>query len=98
MHMPFAATVENESMIEEIRELFQTLLVPQLEGIKGEVKAVNTRIDALDIKFDTKIDALETRLDTRIDALETRLDTRIDALETKLDTRIDALETKLDAR
>ena len=37
--------------------------MPQLEGIKGELKAVNTRIDALDSTLGAKIDALNTKVE-----------------------------------
>ena len=42
-------------MIEEIRELFQNLIAPQLESIKGDIKA-------LDVKIDTKTDALDAKI------------------------------------
>ena len=33
-------------VIEQIRELFKTLIAPQLEGIKGAIRALDAKFDA----------------------------------------------------
>jgi len=33
-------------MIEQIKELFQNFIAPQLEGIKGDIRALDARFDA----------------------------------------------------
>jgi len=73
-------------MIEEIRDLFQNLIAPQLESIKGDIRA-------LDAKFDSKIEALDAKIDFKFDTL----DAKIDALDVRLGARIDALDTKLES-
>jgi hypothetical protein len=101
MHMPFAATVENEPMIEEIRELFQTILVPQLEGIKGELKAVNTRIDALETKLDARIETLDAKIggiDTKVESYRRELVAEIRRVEDTLSADFVRIESKVDVR
>ena len=42
-------------MIEQIKELFQNFIAPQLEGIKGDIRA-------LDAKFDAKFETVDAKL------------------------------------
>lgn len=85
-------TMEKQ-MLEDIKELFQAFIAPQLEGIKGDIRALDTKITALDTKVDTKISALDTKIDTKIAALDMKIDTKIDSL----DTKIDSLDTKIES-
>jgi phage host-nuclease inhibitor protein Gam len=91
-----------QTMIESIRELFQNFIAPQLESIKGEIKALDSRfearIDALDSKFEARIDALDTKFVARIDALDAKFEARIDTLDAKfetLDTKVGSFRTEL---
>jgi hypothetical protein len=59
-------------MIEEIRDLLQNFIAPQLEGIKGDIRT-------LDAKFEAMIGALDAKIDTKIGALDTKIDTKIGA-------------------
>jgi hypothetical protein len=49
----FAPTMDKQSMIEEIRELFQNFIGPQLESIKGELKGVDSKITSVDWKIES---------------------------------------------
>ena len=74
-------------MIDEIRELFQTLIAPRLASIEGELKAVHSRIDAMDSKFEAKIDALDSKFEGKFDALNTTigfLDGKIESFRREL--------------
>ena len=44
-------------MLEDIKELFQAFIAPQLEGIKGDIRALDTKID-------TKIGAVDTKMES----------------------------------
>ena len=37
-----------KKMIEEIKELFQSFIAPELEGIKGDLRAIDAKLDALE--------------------------------------------------
>lgn len=93
-------------MIEEIKELFQSFIAPQLEGIKGDIRA-------LDAKLDAKIDGVDAKiggLDAKIGALDVRVESyrrellaeirRVEqgtyAIERTLSTDFVRLEQKLD--
>jgi hypothetical protein len=94
-------------MIDDIRELFQTLIAPRLAGIEGELKAVNTRIDALDFKigtvdskFESKFDALTSTigfLDGKLDSFRRELSAEIRRVDEKLSAEIRRVEETLSA-
>ncbi len=67
---------------EKIPTWIKQVLMPELNEIKGELKSVNTRIDALNEKIDTKI----TALDGKIDSLDERMKTRMTGLDGKIDS------------
>jgi hypothetical protein len=89
-------------MIESIRELFQNFIAPQLESIKGEIKALDSnfeaRIDALDAKFetlDTKVGSFRTELLAEIRRVEGVLSADFVRLEEKVDLRLANMDTQL---
>lgn len=72
-------------------------------ALRGEIRRLDDKIDALEGRLNSKIDSVEARLVGKIDALAGRLDGeiealngRIDALDAHLNGRIDALGGKLD--
>src|SRR5687767_5423109 len=96
--------MERQPMIEDIRELFQTLLVPQLEGIKGELKAVNTRIDSLDMKadsfrreFSAEIRRVDEKLSAEIRRVEDTLSSDFVRIETNVDVRLVAMDQRIES-
>ena len=87
-------------MASKVPVWIQRFLLPELEAIKGELKAINTRIDSLR----TSVEEMDRRLTTKIEELEKRVtmeikatNTRIDALEKRFDIleRLAIIETKL---
>jgi uncharacterized protein YicC (UPF0701 family) len=73
------------SVYESVRQAIGDILAPQLEEIKGELKAVRSEIGRLD----AKIDNVDAKVTARIDGLDAKLSARIDGLDGKLSTRID---------
>ena len=102
MLLPFALTMDTP-MIEEIRELFQNFIAPQLESIKGEIKGLDSKIGALDSKIvnldkkiDWMIDSLRRELLAEIRRVEEVLSTDFVRLEEKVDLRLANVDTKLE--
>jgi hypothetical protein len=89
--------------IEQIRELFQTLIAPQLEGIKGDIRALDAKFDA---KFETvriKIDGVDSKVESyrrellaEIRRVEEVLPTDFVRLEEKMDLRLGSMNEKLE--
>jgi len=71
--------------------------LPELESIKGELKAINTRIEELDKGIESLRNEMIARFETvncRIDSLDKRLDVteRLAAIEAKLREHDEALK------
>ena len=84
-------------MIEEIRELFQNFIAPQLESIKGDIKALDSKIGNLDTKIDWKIESLRREFLAELRRVEEVLSTDFVRLEEKVDLRLANVDTKLAA-
>jgi len=78
----------------------QRILLPEFESIRGELKAVNARIDALKISMEE----MDRRLTSQIQSLRNEMiakfetvNSRIDSLEKRLDVaeRLAVIEAKL---
>ncbi len=96
---------QTREMAEKIPGWLERVLLPQISEVKGELKAINARMDGefravhSEIsRLDEKIDSVDAKLTTRIDAVESNLTTRIDSVESRLTTRIDALDVKLSTK
>jgi hypothetical protein len=83
-----------QPMIEEIRELFQNFIAPQLESIRGEIKAIDARIGALDFKLEAKIETL----DTKVESFRRELLSEIRRVEEVLSADFVRLEERVDLR
>ncbi len=72
----------------------------RLTLIEGDLRGLDDKTEALDMRLSTRIEALDTRLSTRIDTLEVRLGDKIEALDLRLsariDDKIDALDLRMD--
>ncbi|MCG2737502.1 MAG: hypothetical protein L6282_14050, partial [Candidatus Methanoperedenaceae archaeon] len=69
--------------MEKIPSWIERLLLPKLNTIEGELKAINTSIDSLDEKIDIKIDSLRNEMKSGFTGLNYRFE--------KVDERIDSL-------
>jgi hypothetical protein len=93
--------MEKDRMIEDIKDLLQTIIAPQLEGIKGDIRALDTKIGALDSKTDFKFDLLEARIgavDTKVDSFRREVLAEVHRVESTLSSEFVRLEEKVDLR
>jgi len=67
------------SVYDDAKKAIQDLLSPEIQEIKGELRAVNTRVDALGKNMELQFRAINQRFDDLIDRLELRK--RIENLE-----------------
>lgn len=74
--------------VEKVPSWIKQVLMPELNEMKGELKAIHTRIDSVE----TQIGSLRNETKSEISRIEEKIDTRI----TSLDERITSLrnETK----
>ncbi len=90
---------------EKIPSWIEMLLLPSLNEIKGELKAVNARIDSLDermntrmVSLDEKIDSLRNEMNSKFEGMNYRFEKvneRIDSLRTEMTVRLDSLEKRI---
>ncbi len=72
----------------------ERMLIPSLEGIKGELKAINTRIDSTN----ERITSLESKMDVKFEATDikiTSLDEKIGSLRNEVNIKITSLDEKI---
>ncbi len=78
------------SAYDDIKKGIQDFLAPDIKEIKGELKAINVRLDALEKNTSTRFQAIEDKLALRFNGIDQRFDDLIERLE--LDRRIEKLE------
>jgi hypothetical protein len=81
----------DQKMIEDIKELFQAFIAPQLEGIKGDIRAIDTKIGTLD----RTMESYRRELLAEIHRVERTLSTDFARLEQKVDLRLLSMDEKL---
>ncbi|HXW95372.1 MAG TPA: hypothetical protein VEJ19_06685 [Nitrososphaerales archaeon] len=71
----------------------ERVLLPQINELKGELKALNARLDG---EFKS-IHSEMQRIDEKIDSVEKRLETKIDGLDKRMDVtqRVAVIEEKI---
>ncbi|MDJ0268979.1 MAG: hypothetical protein NXY59_00215 [Aigarchaeota archaeon] len=84
-------------MASKIPSWIQKFLLPELESVKGELKAINTRIEELDKRIERLRNEMIARFEavnSRIDSLDKRLDVaeRLAVIEAKLREHDEILE------
>lgn len=92
-------------MIEEIREMFQNFIAPQLEGIRGDIRAVDVKVDSFRRELLTEIRRVEevlsgdfVRLEQKVDLKLANFDTRLSALNDSVHQKLASIETRMDHR
>jgi len=87
-------------MAEKVVSGIQRILLPQLQEIKGELKAMNAGLDSVEAKVDSFRNEFMSeirRLDERMDVNFKRLDEKVDGLSVQLETqrKLSVLEAKV---
>ena len=75
------------SVVEGVRQVIQDFLAPEL-------RALVTRIDALEKVMNAKFDAMETKFEA-FDTKFTAQDSKIDSLRARMEDRFSALDAKI---
>lgn len=88
-----------KSMYDAVRQVFQDIIAPQIEGLKGEIMALHTKVDTLKKRMEERLGSLEKRMEEGFAAVRTEIgytNRRLDeALEIR--ERLAALEAKVAA-
>lgn len=71
------------SVVEDVRQVLQDFLAPELRAVAAKFEVIESKIDAVNVR----ISALEKATDTRFSALEKAMDARFSAAEEKANVR-----------
>ena len=82
-------------MIEQMRELFQNFIAPQLESIRGDIRAVDVKVDSLRRELLSEIRRVEEVLSADYLRLEQKVDLKLENFDTKLAASSDSLNEKM---
>jgi len=88
-----ARSGHNQAMgtVEDIRQIFQDFVAPELRAITARLDALDQRFEALHKEIDLRFEAQNSRLEAAL----ARHDTKVAAFEGKVDTRFTALDGKV---
>ena len=102
------------SMLEDVKKVFQELIVPELQQIKTDGQLIKVRMDGMEREMNGRFNAVDQRLvslerefNARFDTVDQRfnaVDQRLSSMQRDLDSAIDlheriaTLEAKLAAR
>jgi hypothetical protein len=110
MGLPAAQRTMENKMIEEIKELFQSFIAPAIEGVRGDIRALDAKIGSLDTKIESyrrellaeihRVEqgayTIEKTLSSDFSRLEQKLDLSLNAMNQKLDLSLGAMTEKID--
>ena len=87
-------------MAEKVPGWLQRVLLPQISELKGEIRALDARLEGFEVKVDGEFRAVHSeisRLDQKIDSADEKLTTRIDELDKRWDVaqRLAVIEGKV---
>ncbi len=80
--------------VEKVPSWIKQFLMPELNEIKGDIKAIHTRIDSTN----ERIDSLRNEMNSKFEGLNYRfekVDERIDSLRTEMNVRLDSIEKRI---
>jgi molybdenum cofactor biosynthesis enzyme MoaA len=88
---------------DQIKAAIQDLIAPELQGIRGDIRRLDQKIDDVDARLTTNIDSLHAQMSSMKNELVSeirRVDVRIDSVDRELRVAIDIRErlTALEAR
>ena len=78
----------------------ERVLLPQMNELKGEIKALDAKVGGFESKVEGEFRAVHSeigRLDEKIDSLDKRLETKIDGLDKRMDVtqRVAVIEERM---
>lgn len=86
-------------MLEDLKQFLQTFLMPQLEGIRGDIRVLDAKMSGLDAKMsgmDMKIESYRRESIAEIRRVEETLSADFVRLESKVDLRLASMDEKLE--
>ncbi len=86
--------------MEKIPGWIERLLLPKLNEISGEIKALEAKIESVDNKVDVRIDSLRKEMLSKFDSVDVKLkstDVKLDSTDAKIESLRNEMISKFDA-
>ncbi len=86
--------------MEKIPGWIERLLLPKLNEISGEIKALEAKIESVDNKVDVRIDSLRKEMLSKFDSVDVKLkstDAKIESLRNEMISKFDAVDFRFDS-
>ena len=94
----------SSDVITGVRQAVQDFVAPGIQEIRGEIRALDARIIALEKISEARFSELNTKIESRFSEVNSKMDarsgeanTKIDSLSSKMDARFSEVNSKLDA-
>ncbi|MGD0369419.1 MAG: hypothetical protein ABSA94_18365 [Acidobacteriaceae bacterium] len=94
----------NSDVITGVRQAVQDFVAPGIQELRGEIKALDTRITALEKISEARFSEIHSKLDARFSEVtskfsevSSKMDSRFSEINSKVDARFSEVNSKLDA-
>jgi tetrahydromethanopterin S-methyltransferase subunit G len=86
--------------MEKIPAWIERMLLPKLNEITGEIKAIHTRIDAVEKEVASLRSEMMTKFeatDAKIVSLDAKVDVKVESLRNEMISRFEAVDSRFDS-
>ena len=86
--------------MEKIPGWIERMLLPKLNEISGEIKALEAKIESVDNKVDVRIDSLRKEMLSKFESVDVKLesaDGKVESLRNEIISKFDAVDFRFDS-
>ena len=86
--------------MEKIPGWIERMLLPKLNEISGEIKALEAKIESVDNKVDVRIDSLRKEMLSKFESVDVKLesaDGKVESLRNEMISKFDAVDFRFDS-
>ena len=86
--------------MEKIPGWIERMLLPKLNEISGEIKALEAKIESVDNKVDVRIDSLRKEMLSKFESVDVKLESaegKVESLRNEIISKFDALDFRFDS-
>ena len=86
--------------MEKIPGWIERMLLPKLNEISGEIKALEAKIESVDNKVDVRIDSLRKEMLSKFESVDVKLESaegKVESLRNEIISKFDAVDFRFDS-
>jgi SMC interacting uncharacterized protein involved in chromosome segregation len=85
------------TVYDQVKQALQDIVAPELFAIKGEIRRLDERIDALDEKLGAQMKSLDEKLGGQMKSLDEKINTKVDSLRNELLAEIKRVDASIES-